>query len=411
MAVVAVAVVAVAVVELPVTAAVVTVPGTVGTARLDEGLPEAPPVCTPGAVVTVTAGSEGPPGLEVVVDDARQHDVVDGSKGVDELVEAAGGRGIVDAAPLRLVVLVVAAAPGSVFGKLDELTLVLVLLAAVGPGVVVVAAPDGVVVVVFTAVTVVSGIVVVVVGAVVVVGVGTVVVVVDVVVVVEGTVVVVVEVVVVDVVVVDVVLEDVVLEEVVLEDVVVDVVVLELGVVVDVVVLELGVVVDVVVLELGVVVDVVVLELGVVVDVVVVEVAGRVAGPGSGVSPLETKLLALQLDGSSPIQMEHGSFASHFTVEPMSNPFGLELWGSSTSGVVETLPVGNTHRSIVTVTLPSELGVTVILLPTSVVCSVSPSQSSWVVGSTLHSSHSTGWPASKTLLAPIEIVITPASPS
>ena len=109
--------------------------------------------------------------------------------------------------------------------------------------------------------------------------------------------------------------------------------------------------------------------------------------------------------------MEQGSLASHLTVEPSSKPPRLVLWGSLTSGVVEGLPVGRIHMSMVMVTLPSELGVTAILLPTSVVANVSPSQSSCVVGSRLHSSHSTGWPASKTLLAPTVTVTTPASPS
>ncbi len=99
------------------------------------------------------------------------------------------------------------------------------------------------------------------------------------------------------------------------------------------------------------------------------------------------------------------------TVEALSNPLGLVLSGSPTSGVVETLPVGRTHRFMVSVTLPSEFGVTVCLLPTSVVCSVTPSQSFSVVGLRLHSSHSTGWPTSKTLLAATVMVITPASPS
>jgi hypothetical protein len=109
--------------------------------------------------------------------------------------------------------------------------------------------------------------------------------------------------------------------------------------------------------------------------------------------------------------MEHGWLAPQLTVEALSKPAGLVLWGSLTSGVVEELPVGRTHRSMVTVTLPSELGVTAFLLPTSVVCKVSPSQSASVVGSRLHSSHSTGWPASNTLLAPTVMVRTPASPS
>ena len=44
----------------------------------------------------------------------------------------------------------------------------------------------------------------------------------------------------------------------------------------------------------------------IVVDVVLVDEDGNVAGPGSGVMPLKTKLFAAQLDGSSPTQMEQG---------------------------------------------------------------------------------------------------------
>jgi hypothetical protein len=163
--------------------------------------------------------------------------------------------------------------------------------------------------------------------------------------------------------------------------------------------------------------------------VVVVGGAVRAARFGKGVMLLKTKLLAVQLaeEASSPTQMEQGSGevtglnapgvgevskpSSQVTVEPLSKPPELVLWGSSTSGVVSALPVGRIHRSIVKVTLPFEVGMTGVALPGVEVCNVPPSHEDDDVGSRLHSSNLSGWPALKVLLAPIVTVITPASPS
>jgi hypothetical protein len=103
--------------------------------------------------------------------------------------------------------------------------------------------------------------------------------------------------------------------------------------------------------------------------------------------------------------------SSQTTVELGSKPFGLVLAGSSTSGVVWSLPVGRIHRSISMVTLPSALGITDPLVPGSKVWIVSPSQSFCDVGSRLHSSHFSGWPALKVVFAGTVTVTTPASPS
>jgi hypothetical protein len=87
------------------------------------------------------------------------------------------------------------------------------------------------------------------------------------------------------------------------------------------------------------------------------------------------------------------------------------LFESSTSGVVSELPVGRIQRSIVNVTLPSELGVMGVALPGLAVCNVPPSHELGPVGSRLHSSNFSGSPARKVELAPIVTVMTPASPS
>jgi hypothetical protein len=212
---------------------------------------------------------------------------------------------------------------------------------------------------------------------------------------------------------------------VVLGDVVVVVV---LGDVVVVVVLGevvvVAAVVDVVAAVVLVLPDVVV---GVGAVVVVVDV-GRVASvDGNGVIELKTKLLTVQLDGSSPTQIEQGSGgvlavnepgegetskpSSQLTVELLSKPLGLVLLESSTSGVVSGLPVGRIQRSIVNVTLPSAAGVTGVPLPGLEVCNVPPSHEPGPVGSRLHSSNLSGSPAMKVVLAPIVTVMTPASPS
>ena len=77
--------------------------------------------------------------------------------------------------------------------------------------------------------------------------------------------------------------------------------------------------------------------------------------------------MLLQAALLSPTQMEQGSLASQVIVELGSKPFGLVLFGSLTSGVVAGLPVGRIQRSIVKLTLPSELGTTGAVLPTLVV--------------------------------------------